>query len=139
MRTRTESFTLPLPRHWARVSGGFVWTHGFTQNSLPSGQRVLQQRILVHTCRLIRVFFVSATYVFFFLSSLSSSRSSLFKHWKLHTLTKTLQSDSIGASSAAAYFSVLSSPLGLGISTGCSVSATGLQLQSPSLSQETFW
>ena len=67
------------------------------------------------------------------LSSLSSSRCSLYCHWKELTLTKTVLADFIGASITAAYFAGLSSPSGVSVSSACRVSAVGLQLQSPSL------
>ena len=77
-------------------------------------------------------FFVSATYVFFrvlcpAVVHLCSCTGNF------HTLTKTLLSDFIGALLQRRIF-LDSSPPGFGISTGSSVSAVGLQLQSPSSS-----
>ena len=72
-----KSFTLVLPRHLAKVSGGCVWTHGVQQNTHPLGQRELQHRILVLTLLL-------ALLVSLFCDPLSCwhrSRGSLYEHW----------------------------------------------------------
>ena len=56
--TRGKSFTLLLPRHWAKVSGGCVWLHCGRQNTHPLGKRNLVQRFVVLTSRLTLMVFL---------------------------------------------------------------------------------